>query len=526
MNLFDLKNNPNFLQCWRERNRPATVGSAVTLLMIVEAMIFTQAYFDDKLGLRSGSDNSPWFIDSIWALAILQGIILLFFGSMHAYKLSSRERSNQTIDFHRTSPTPRSHQILGLVLGSASLEWWLSSLILMVQLILAGLNGISLWAIVQFNLQLALCAALYHALFALIGISRDPVKNKAGAIGLLVAVYILGHVMVANRLSFIYQLTWLPGYQQIEIALRPDKERTGWPPYSHNNQDELNYALFGTRLPPLPLQMLVQLPFLALFLAGIGRRFTSVEQPVLSKSQILSAAFYTYVLFTGSYVSLHFFSDDKHFRPDGYIIALLIMIMSFAVFGALLATPSQLNYLRGLRRAKKLKIPGLNWSHNFSSNAIWAVLLCLLSTLVLAVYFHLFSTPPAQAVMAAVILLSHMIFFISFVEYFNFSRLHNKKAILFTAIVILWFLLPFFGIIFSAGSGKSSPALMAFYAPSPLFGLGETFYYLMEVKTYSKFQDPDKAVSITLIIIVSMAVIAGTMAAVERRRLRARDKAS
>ncbi|MCA9402407.1 MAG: hypothetical protein KC897_01385 [Candidatus Omnitrophica bacterium] len=520
MNLFDLKNNPNFLQCWRERNRPATVGSAVTLLIIIEAMIFTNAYFDDRVGLKSAQDVTPWFVDSISALAILQGIVLLFFGSVSAYRLSSRERTNRTIDFHRSSPTPRTHQILGLVLGSTSLEWWISLLILTVQVILALLNNLPPTAILQFYIQLALCAALYHALFALMGISRDPLKNKAGALVLFVGIYFLAHILVANKLSFVYQCTWLPAYEQLDSVLRPENAGRGWPHYGQSNQAELNYTLFGAALPALPFQMLVQIPFMALFLAGIGRRFTNVEQPVLSKSQLLTSAFYTFTLFTGSYVSLHFFSDDKHFRPEGYIVSLLILMMFFAIVGALMATPSHIGYQRGLRRARKLGIGRLNWAQNSSSNAVWGGLFCLLCAAVLAIYFHLFGTTPGNSVLASMILLGHIVFFVSFVEYFNLSAMHSKKPILFTVIVILWFLIPLFGTIISAGAGKMPTALVALFAPSPIFGVIETFLYLMEQKSREKFENQHIAVSITLIIIWSMAVSAVLLAAYERRRLK------
>ncbi|MBZ0309828.1 MAG: hypothetical protein K8I82_27435, partial [Anaerolineae bacterium] len=302
MNLFDLRNNPNFLQCWRERNRPATVGSAITLLMIIEVMIFTNAYYDGRLGGSSTADSTPWFIESILSLAILQGVVLLFFGSLHAYKLSSRERSNGTIDFHRSSPTPRAHQIMGLLIGSTSLEWWISLLILAVQLILAVINGLSLLPLFQFYGQLALCAALYHALFSVMGISRDPLRNKAGAIGLLVGIYVLGHIMVANKLSFIYQLTWMPAYHLLDVAFKGADASIGWTRYTDSNLANLHYTLFGVSIFPALFQVLVQVPFLALFLSGIGRRFTNVEQPIFSKSHLLTTAFYTFVLFTGSYM--------------------------------------------------------------------------------------------------------------------------------------------------------------------------------------------------------------------------------
>lgn len=521
MNLFDLKNNPNFLQCWRERNRPATVGSAVTLLIIIEAMIFTNAYFDDRLGLKAVQDITPWFVECIFTLAVLQGIVLLFFGSVNAYRLSSRERTNRTIDFHRSSPTPRSHQILGLVLGATSLEWWISLLILMVQLILALINNLPLTAILQFYVQLGLCAGLYHALFSLLGISRDPMKNKAGAVVLFIGFYFLAHILVANKLSFVYQCTWLPAYQQLEAVLKPDDASRGWPYYGQSNQGEINYTLFGITLPALPFQMLVQIPYMALFLAGIGRRFTNVEQPVLSKSQLLSSAFFTFVLFTGSYMSLHFFSDDKYFRPEGYIVSLLILMLFFAIIGALLATPSHIGYQRGLRRAGKLGLGRLNWAHNSSSNSVWCVLLCLLCVAVLSIYFHLFGTSAGNAALASLILLGHIVFFVSFVEYFNLSAMHNKKAILFTVIVILWFLIPLFGIILSAGGGKMPTALVAFFAPSPIFGVIETFLYLMEQKSREKFENQHFAASISLVIVWSMAVISALLAAYERRRLKA-----
>lgn len=511
--LFDLKNNANFLQCWRERNRPATVGSAITLLIIIEAMIFTSTYFEQ-------TSSKPWFIESIFALSVLQGIILLFFGSLNAFKLASRERTNRTIDFHRTAPTTRNNQVLGILLGSTSLEWWTSVLIFVVQLTIGLINGVSILGIIQFYLQLSLCACLFHTFCVLVGISRDPIRNKAGIIGIFVGVIFMSFVLMMSRVGFVYQLTWMPAYHQLETTLRPDKVIEGWPPHSNNNHHELNYTLFGVKLPALPLQILIQLPYIALFWSGIGRRFTNVDQPILSKSQLSTFCFYTIFLYLGSYISLHFFSTEKHLDPKDYIGGMVIMLLVFAFVGAFLVTPSQLGYLRGLRRAKKIGKPRLNWAHNYSSNVTWTIIFCILCTITMSIYFFLYSTNVGLAVHGTTILLGHVIFFLSFYEFFQLSRFHNKKALLFTTIVILWFLLPLFGMILLASIGKDNPFITFLLAPSPMFGMIDAIYHLMEHKTHNKVFGNPYATNIFLLVSIGMAVLATGLAANQRKRLR------
>ena len=88
MNLFDLKNNPLFLQSFRERNRFSAVVSAITLVSILAIILFISAFLNDNYVYQYQNDGTsytnnkvllPWYKKVILDLSVMQGIIILLF---------------------------------------------------------------------------------------------------------------------------------------------------------------------------------------------------------------------------------------------------------------------------------------------------------------------------------------------------------------------------------------------------------------------------------------------------------------
>ncbi len=131
MKLWDINNNPLFLANWRERLRPAQLisGTIVALSIIFLILVndsTSQQTYNYYVAAQAGHHESRqgiyhWPDKFFFYLAVLQGVILFLFGTVSAYRMAARERTSGTIEFHRSSPTSRIIQIIGIMLGAPSL---------------------------------------------------------------------------------------------------------------------------------------------------------------------------------------------------------------------------------------------------------------------------------------------------------------------------------------------------------------------------------------------------------------------
>ena len=157
MKIFQLNDNAIFTANCRERMRPAMVLSSIIVAAIIVVLITMNAYLaprqKDKTcpsGRTGCQDSVPAPQNVFWYLAIGQGMLLLLGGTLTACNAACRERTSGTLDFHRSSPTPRSHQVLGLLLGAPSLEWCVFLGTLPVALIFSVLGKIPIDAVLSF----------------------------------------------------------------------------------------------------------------------------------------------------------------------------------------------------------------------------------------------------------------------------------------------------------------------------------------------------------------------------------------
>lgn len=524
MNLFDLKNNPLFLQSFRERNRFSGVVSAITLLLVVVIVLFLSAFMNENYVHYTTYEDGqrqttrllfPWFKKLILDLATVQGIVILLFGSVNAFRMASRERISGTIDFHRSSPTPRRNQIAGLLLGSTSMEWWIFAVIFTLQIVLSIMHGLYLPAILIFNVKLIFCGLLYHSLSSLLGICRHPHQNKAGAFIILIGLYFFFILLTNNKLSFLSHLTWLGAYQNLEDYLKGMNHGYHLSQYQRNLREMAN-VFFGIKFNTLLFQLFVQVPVIALFLDGIGRRFQNLEQPIFSKSQTLMATFFILFLYCGSFTSLLLAGTGRRysFNEGGAILWVLIIILG--IIGSVLATPSQLSFVRGLRRVKKQGLAKIQSHENAASNVVWMGVFAFIAALSLAYVFYLYRVNLLHAIIGITIILSYIIFFASYMEFFQLSRHHAKKAIAFTVLIILWIFVPLTALILKSIIGKSSVTYLFMVAPSPFFGGLEPVSRLIK---NSSTPTTTSQLLMTLAVPALLAAITATLAYAQRKRL-------
>lgn len=461
MKFLQLRDNSLFLQNWRERMRVSTVGSAVILTTIVVGLIFLYATVQKHTTSKYSKETKQWTsVDVPWpkvafeSLAYVQGIILLFFGTLSADKMALREKSSGTLEFHRASPTSRFDQLIGLGLGAPALEWCLFLGTMVPALLLLLLGAVPVSVFIKFYLGLSLCAVFYHALAILLALatSRKGLlsQRRISAVHLLAVFFFLsGIFMYELGLSSCYHLTWFPLYDEINRSGRMSAYYYGndyYAPMLHNL-----YSIFGYKLPSLVIQGLTQLPLIIFCACGIMRKISKPEQPVFSKTESAGLSGVILLLFVGSAYSIIFSGGNSNYyygNPLDSITALFIFIViGLGIVGTLTATPNRLAYLKGLRKAQKLGVVKLNPSDDHSSNGLWLVTFVVIVT---AAYLMLGFAMPVRLeakLLVWAILVSYLTFFAMAYEYFQLSRNYRRWMFFVTAMILLWIILPVFASI-------------------------------------------------------------------------------
>ena len=518
MKILDWQNNALFLQNWRERMRLPSVVAACILTLIIVILIFTNAHmnkesthYNYRSRPHSPAVTFPWYKKFFLDLTVFQGIIILFFGTFSAGRMAARERTSGTLDFHRSSPTPRATQVFGILFGSTILEWFLFWGVFALELGLAFIYGLPLIALLKFNFALIVCAILFHSFAILFNITLNSTKSRVIGFPTLIFFYFLVHLVFVGNFSFVYHLTWLPTYDAINTAIK------GLPPVTDNSYYYTNFYknlnnFFGQEWPALVLQLFVQIPLIGLFMTAISRRIASNEKPTLSKAQLLLGYLLILFLMTGSIYSLILERyHSRYFYPTDFLELFFYTVIILSMVASFMATPTQLMYLKALRRGRKLGLKKMNSGDDGASNHLWLGVLCLITIVFYSLQTIICEAPFKVHLLAIIILLSYVVFFASLLEYFLLSQFHKNKILLGALMIILWFLIPSFAFI-TQSFNYNSPIPRNLLSFSPFFGGIPDI-----MKSYRDQMDlmPD------LVISGGLAVVAVLLALRERIRLRA-----
>ena len=207
MTLFHLAENALFLTNWRERMRFAPTVSSITVAVIIIILLFMACYF------RLGDEyNANWPREMFWFLILGQGVLLLVLGTISAEQMSVRERFSGTLDFHRSSPTPRFQQVWGLLLGAPCLEWCIFLMTLPVCIYVGWVGHLKMVDIALFYGSLILCSLFFHILAVLLGLIPDRKKatslRRSGGLKIFILIYIVIGIASTTRSSALNWATW------------------------------------------------------------------------------------------------------------------------------------------------------------------------------------------------------------------------------------------------------------------------------------------------------------------------------
>lgn len=534
MKILDLRDNALFLQNWRERMRLPSRLSGMIITAMITGLIFLSAYLNPPRIYPYHGGGPPreifWLNSVFWSLAVFQGVILLVFGTLAADKMALRERTSGTLDFHRSSPTSRINQYLGLLLGAPSLEWFLFLGTFIVSACLWPFTTIPLKAFLHFYPALILCAILYHSCAILFSVSmpRSGVlgQHRLGGFAFLLALYIMTSVFYYSMsLSIFFHLSWLPAYDQLSSVI-----------FGRNNADnylwdtgclKAVYSLFTISLPPIALQTIAQLPVLIFTTVGVCRKIAFPERQILSKTQLSIFAATILFLVVGSIYSSVFYHNPRYlYAPSPVKEILPFYILLCLVLGAIqvfLTTPNRLQFLKGLQKAKKLGLKQLPIDDDYSSNISAIAAFAFIAVVMSGVLNAVIPGDLLKKVISLILILGYVGTLAGVLEGFRLSPHYKKQMFLWTGLGIAWILLPILAEILK---GPSSPETYLYYtlrAFSPFCG-AELIVDILTENTSRPFCGTSSPVihhdmALTFCINLAAAIVAQTVAAKGRKNL-------
>jgi len=472
------RDNALFLATWRERMRPAVVLSIGIVAAVVIALVVVGCHSKAASDAVHGwSRHAPreWLGWAFGIVAGLQGFVLLVVGSAWAGNVAARERTGGTLDFHRTSPTRRIDQVLGLLFGAPVLEWCVFGATLPVSLILALAAGIRFGTFLGFYVSLVVTAVFCHSLAVAAGLAGSNKRTgaKSNGTGALVPVvlFVLSLIAIPMRASALFHAASLPAYIRLsreaflDSNALPDAWRSG-----------ALFTFYHVRLPSLLLQLVVQVPFTVLAWIAAIRNISRPERPMLSKTQWLGCIALVFFLSVGSALPIldvlavrgwgrYDHSDTAVVMAFFFYIAIFLGLISAAG-----ATPGHLLHLKGLSRMRKLGRARLGLMDDEASNRAWlAGFVALFAVSYVALGRYLLWPSTFEIIAAPVIMVCYVAWFAGALEYFRVSRFRSSKGLFAVAIAILWIVIPMFGVFAMWPSATDEPSFL-FFAPSPVFG--------------------------------------------------------
>lgn len=502
--------NALFIRNWRERMRLHLVGSAAFLTAIIIILIFLGNYLNKDIishyNYATKTElKTPWINSALFQLTIFQGFILLLFGTISAGRMASIEKTSGTLDFHRSSPTPKFNQFLGILLGAPALEWCVFLATSFIFLIVIIIAKIQILDCILFYVSLTITALFLHSFSILYMLSGNK-RLRIGGLFFTFYFCMSGFFL----LSCLYQITPFPAYERLShILIDSNKSPSAW---DTQWQTSLN-SFFGYTISFPLLQLIIQLPLIMLFALGICRKFEYTERPVWTKAQSAIFTALTLFFFSGSIVN--FKITGQHYSRGAMLIPFWLIAFIVIFTTASMATPNYLSFVKGLHRARKMKVLRLSGNDDYSSNWLWLITSCLTSSVIFYITILFSGKPNHHQLVQLVTGLSYIVFYAQILEYFNSSKYHQKKALFISGLILLWLIIPIFGVI-SKPVIKSHYYLQYFFAPSPFFGT----YMLQE---WLLKNDADIAQPLVFIIISSTLALSAILLA---RNARSRVKKS
>ncbi|MBF0123533.1 MAG: hypothetical protein HQL21_09070 [Candidatus Omnitrophica bacterium] len=475
MNPLDLKNNALFLSCWYERARPVPM---ICFGILILSIMFL-SFFSISLHVTK-------FIElcqaCFYVIVGAQVLVLIFQGAMFASHMASRERTGETLDFHRNSPQPVNGKIMGLLFGSTWFEWGIFFALLILELPFAFLAGFRMSQVVLMNISLILSGVFFHTIAAMSSLLSTQ-KKRGGSIGLLLLFFWFGAPFLffcvsSSSSPFFSHLLGLAAFQYIA----PEQA-------SHF----LNGRFYLWEFPLIMVQVMIQGPLLFLIINGMKRIFCLPNSPAWSKVDVIRFCIFLFFIITGFFVASYTHVDDvlslkNSFRYAHYTVGefleqeLYLFTLLFVVVGAMVSFFCVPIYSKCSKYFVLKKGTVKEWGGIFDDGAssFWAIALYIgVGALFSFPYLMVLKPSFYNGVVYFVMLSVYVAALAGFLEFFRLSRFRNNKIFFVTVLLMWWVFVPWMLSLPQNFKWDSSPFTASI---SPLFGIFYAVFCLLGKK--------------------------------------------
>jgi hypothetical protein len=303
-----LLDNPIFIKHVRSRLRIQPLATSIVVVLVFCLCIAWAGY-----RLRTFQDGRAFEY-----LLMLQGILLMIMGASQVSAAVGGAKNSGILDFHRVSPLTSTELTLGFFFGAPIREYVLFACTLPFSALCLAMGVPSVYGFLQFMVLLFATAWVFQGMALLNALAFKVSGSSRGAVVLV-----------------LFFVVWIVNGLRMGRAI----------PTAAVFDEDPRLSFFGWQLPWLGVVLLYQVPLLFfLFLAG-RRKMDSARNHPLSKPQAVAA------LVTVATLVLGWMWQHEHYEVLE-IVGLYILVVA-AILLAIMVTPSQAEYYKGLWRAQK-----------------------------------------------------------------------------------------------------------------------------------------------------------------------------
>jgi len=376
--ILNLADNPVFHRYRRSQLRLKTSLAWLLLTLIVTTFVTTLPYL---IQTNSGVPEEA-AARRLWIpLLIIQGLILLLKGTARAAAGIIQEKIDQTLDYQRLTPLAPLKNIVGYLVGLPILEYAMFALTLPHLAFIVVKGNIPLLTVLSVYTSFFVCTIFYHMTAVAIGMVM-----KRWIVGYMVSIFSVAalNLIIAPLgsqlgLKFLQYLSVFPVIGEKVQPVVADAGFARGPGFGPDpafgpgpgSGPSLDFAepvpFFDITLSPFQFTLLLQSSLIVTFGTMAIRRWKKADKHSFSKPYALGllTAFVvlvignTWPIITGQFLPFSIFGSNVLEERAEAIAIGLPLVYSMAVWLLCMflysnIVPTHHDYVRGLRRARKL----------------------------------------------------------------------------------------------------------------------------------------------------------------------------
>jgi len=468
--IWNLFANPIFVMGLRTRLRKKRAVAWAVITLTVTAFTFFVVYLTGK---ERGIGAAAAAKGAIIPILVIQSIILMLLGTGQVASGIAQERDDGTLNFQRTTPMSPLTKILGYLFGMPVRQYMMFAVTLPFLFAAVLLGGVSLWAVGHFYLVFFTTIWLYHMLGMVSGMLAPKARRASWLAQIAIVMLYISMPSLSNMVfTFFGFFTIIPTFQILlmgELAAHPAALKAMGKSAALTPWADLQF--FNWSIHPTVYTLMVQGVLLLTCFVVVHRKWHREENHSLPKGYALGLYASVQVLVLGSlwpFLS----SSDKMLRltrrfgrmsPEIYnnilFYAFFFLAGCVGLWIIFVISPSWFTYIKGLRRAKKLKLARIPvWSDAASSfwyTMAFIAMTCLSYGLIFQLMLkgRVFSSPPTTGRMLLLPLM-----FAGFLLSMQALRERFEKRGFLFALFLLWVVPTFFAIIMMSAFREYIPA--------------------------------------------------------------------